>query len=189
MLELNTDRMLFTIGAVILGALLLGGVIHYYPGTVSAWSFGMANSVNNVDVTVGDPIEIVNPSFDNGSDGWRSSQSTVNFSDGMVYIPGGEHIEVDLETTVEGEDVSHVPEGHSVRVTFDARGFGSGQVQFDGVSNINSLSSISLFDEFHSYKESITRDAEASNTLRFVAPEGSDLYIDNIDIVYLGELQ
>lgn len=183
MMELNTDRMLFAIGAVILGAVLLFGVITGYPGMMSMWGFGMADSVNNVEIAAGSEIVITNNDFSAYSQGWEYSgdAGSVVFDGNTAYISENERIYTKLT----------IPNNSEIRVTFKARGLGKVRTEISSNDSISTSSEMSLssMDQFHTYRATLRKTNDSDDYLVFAAPAGSEVIIDDISVDYMGVIE
>lgn len=180
MMELNTDRMLFAIGAVILGALLLFGVITGFPGMMSMWTFGMAGSVDNVEIAAGSEIVITNNDFSAYSQGWSVTEGSTDvvFDGQTAYVPENEQIYTKLS----------IPKNGEIKVTFKARGYGVVRTELSSNDSISSSSEMNLTStsEFHTYHATLRKTKDNDDYLVFKAPAGSELVIDDITVSFLG---
>ena len=176
-MELNTDRMLFTIGALILGGLLLFGVIDVLPGALSMWSYGASDSVSGVDVAYGEVIEITNPDFSEKGRGWIASES-VTYDGKTANLPAGTQIYTTLG----------VPENSQVKVSFKAKGKGSVSVGFTGESGEN-YRDLYLFETMGTQNVTITRGVGDGTKLGFIVGTDSEMILDSIEITFMGEVE
>lgn len=177
MLELNTDRMLFGIGALLLGAAMLFGVMDYLPGALSMWSYGTSESINGVDVAYGQVVDVTNPDFSEGNRGWVGSES-VTYDGQTAYVPGGSQIYTTLG----------VPENSQVQVSFRASGSGSVEVGFGGSSGDNSRE-MYLFNTMGTQNVTITRREGDGTRLGFVVAPGSTMTLDSIEVTFMGVVE
>lgn len=174
MLELNADRIFFGIGALVLGALLLFGVMDYLPEALSMWSYGTSDSITSVDVAYGQVVDVTNADFKEGSRGWVGSES-VTYDGQTAHVPGGAQIYTTLG----------VPENSQVKISFRAKGSGSVEVGFGGSSGDN-YRNMYLFESMGTQNLTITRREGDTTRLGFLVSPDSDMTIDSIEVTYMG---
>lgn len=183
MIELNVDRLLFGIGALLIGALMVAGVIQMYPEVMTNWGFTMADSVSSVDVADSQPIRLVNGSFTSGSDGW-SRTGDVRFtsgSDGFAHIPADSSIST----------VLNVPEGASdvdVQVSFRAKGEGDSRIILEsrGSERVEeSIVDFRLFEDYSTYRKTLKGYELNDSKLTFESKSNADMKITDIEVLYL----
>lgn len=173
MMELNTDRILFGIGALLLGATLLFGVMNYLPDALSMWSYGTSGTINGVAVAQGHNVDMTNADFSEGSRAWVSSDP-VTFDGKTAHIPAGSQIYTTLG----------VPENTQVKVSFKAKGKGSVQVGFGGSSGDNSRE-MYLFETMGTQNLTIIRREGDDTKLGFLVGTDSEMTIDSIEVTFM----
>lgn len=183
MLELNTDRMLFGIGAIIIGAGLILWAVAGFPGMMSIWGFTMADSVNHVEVASGSEMTLVNGDFKAFSQGWGQSGTSGNivFDGHTAYIPQNERIFTELR----------IPTNSEVRVSFKARGYGKVKLEIGGAETISTSSemTISSMDDFHTYRATLRKLNDSDTHLVFSVPAGSEVILDEVSVTYMGLIE
>lgn len=178
MLELNTDRILFTIGAVLIGGAIMFGIMDSLPSTLAMWSYGASDSMEGVNVAHGETIDILNPDFEQGGSHWGSSTG-VEFKNGKAHVPSSKAV----YTTV------GVPDNSDVKISFKASGSGSVDVGFTGASGkeaTRSYREMYLFESNGVQNVTVTRKAEHGSRIEFRVKEGSELILDSVEVMYLG---
>lgn len=175
-MELNTDRMLMAIAAILLGVGFVFGVKEFYPDAMGVWSHNSITHVRGMDVSSGSDVGLSNGSFDDGLSGWSASGVGVNASNGRVRVPGGSGI----STTVD------LPVGGDIQVMVSGRGLGSMRIELGSNTNVHAFTDVSILNNIKRYSVKLSNEGSVSNRLGIQVSEGSDIIIDDISIIYLG---
>lgn len=176
MLELNTDRMWYAVGALLLGALLLAGVIRGFPNVMSNWSVGMADSVTHSDLKEGQELVVNNGDFELFSEGWSYSDGDVIFDGSTAHIPAG----ATLSTPIT------IPNNGLIQVKIKAEGHGNVNVYLDGAKDSTRMESINLFESTYTYRVDLTKTKADKNKLMFTVASNSEMIIESVEVLYLG---
>ena len=180
MMELNTDRMLFGIGAVVLGAAILYLVITGFPGVMSMWTYGAAGSVDNVEIAAGSNIVVTNSDFSARSQGWGRNEdsSGIIFDGKTAFVPENEQIFTKLT----------IPKNSEIKVTFRAKGHGKIRADLSSNDSISSSSEMNLtsISDFHTYHVTLRKLKDNDDYLVFKALPGSEFHIDDVSIAFMG---
>ena len=198
MLDQNTDRMWYVIGAVLIGAAIIFGMNTLMPNAFASVSdsFSLFNDKAMEVVSEIEPnvrvreYKLVNGSFDDGWNGWN-----INSISKLVDVDGRSavHIQPDFinASRIGGGGIwqgNILKENGSVRVTFDAKGISDNAKAYMGFLNIpQGARGVEFTNTWRTYSFEV-KDIDISENRfnRFhIYANSTEFYIDNIRIEVL----
>jgi len=178
MLDQNTDRMWYVIGAVLLGAailLLLNGtapeLFASVGGQLQETTDQATEDVAEMTEPPHEDVPIANHDFSQGGDHWTWRFGRPDFTSGTAKIPGG----ADMWVRTGIHDPS------TVQVQFKARGSGSVFVRF-GNHDRDDRAIVEVAEDFDTYTVTIQRQDYGNHQLLFLTLEESAIEIDDVKV-------
>lgn len=185
MLDQNTDRMWFVIGALVIGA----GIILLANKTMPELFANVSNSLSSVtnegignagSLMVYGEVETAPAKNTLKAFGrewlFRSitNQNVATLNNGIVTLPSG----VDLFST------TAAPIYEPVKVKFTAKGNGKVQIRFGSNLSESDSAYVELTDQWTDYEVEITRVLQYNTRILFLVPVGGHMELSNAEFIY-----
>lgn len=184
MLDQNTDRMWFVIGALVIGA----GIILLANKTMPELFAKVGRTFDKVtDEGIDGASELAVYTAEEASSKntlkafgrewfFRSitNQNVATLNNGIVTLPSG----VDLFST------TAAPIYEPVKVKFTAKGNGKAQIRFGSNLSESDSAYVELTDLWTDYEVEITRVLRANTNILFLVPVGGHMELSNAEFIY-----
>lgn len=184
MLDQNTDRMWFVIGALVIGAgiiLLANKTMPELFAKVGRTFDGVTdegiNGASELAVFTDEEASSKNTLKAFGRE-WLfrsiTNQNVATLNNGIVTVPSG--VDLFSETTV--------PKNEPAKVKFTAKGKGKVQIRFGSNLSESDSAYVELTDQWTDYEVEITRVLNANFNILFLVPVGDHMELSNAEFIY-----